>query len=163
MAWTMDTREFESVMNQLAQQSGGTDREILTVAGREAIFKVAKATPFKTGNARAGWWTAWRALGRSGTPGGTRRREGRKVIKNRVYIAEGGFKDNRGNRAEPSIEMSNDSKVITKGGPINYLFIVNAKGKSAGFMQRALDDTTQFFERQTTRSYDRLLNKFGSR
>lgn len=163
MSWVVDTREFEDAMNGLARQSAGTDREILTVTGREVIFRVAKATPHRTGAAKAGWWPAWRGLGRSGTPGGTRRKEGRKVINKRVYISEGSFEDGRDDPKEPFIAFSNDSKVIGPKGPLNYLFVVNDQGKSAGFMERAVLETTDFLERQTTQSYNRLLEKFGSR
>ncbi len=162
MAFTVDTKEFERAMSALANTSAGTDTEILTLAGREMIFNVKNATPKSTGKGRAGWWPAWRGLGRSGNPG-TRRQEGETKIKGRVYTSAGGFEDNRRNRGEPSISISNNSTVMVKGKKVNYLFISDARGKSAGWMKRGVDKTTEFFENMTEDKYARLLEKFGTR
>ncbi len=160
--FSTDTKEFERAMGQLGNASVGTDREILTVGGREMMFNVVAATPKATGKARAGWWPAWRGLGRSGNPL-TRRREGRTKIKGRVYISEGAFEDGRDKRGEAFIEISKSTHIVSKRGKENYLFITDAVGAAKGWMARGVAKTTGFFENLTLERYERLLAKFGTR
>ena len=159
MSWTVDSREFNLATAALARESVGTNREIVTVAGRDLIFSLAANTPKKTGNARAGWAPAWRGLRRTGSPGRTRRKEGRNKVGKQIYLSRGGFVDGRNNRDEPFVEMSNNAQVISRGKSVNYLFIVNAKDD---FMERATNRAVAAMDRVSKKTYDKLLRKYGS-
>lgn len=160
---TMNTQQFELAMTRILRDTAATDREAVTLMARELIFHLRNGTPKKTGALRAGWWPAWRGIGRSGNPG-TRLREGKKTIRKREYNIQGKFIDNRDKPGEASVEMINTTEVKNRRGrPSRYGFIQNARGSNAGFIGRAESKSVAALQQIPARVLQKLLTKYGAR
>ena len=183
MSFEVDTSEFTQSLLELDRFALGTDRDVVTISGRELIFNLVNATPRRSGNARAGWTAGWQGIGRNGKPF-----RAAKVGRKRRYIAEGAFVDNRNTKGEPSVEFINQTRAITKAGvkrrksgknlrgegrsEIYYIFLLDAGKlrhprtggvvtKHKGFVQKALDKTADFFFNVSERKYASLLRRFS--
>ena len=154
-----DTRELERAMDAVTRESLRADHEVVMLNGRTLLRAIVYNTPRSTGNGRAGWWPAWSGLGMAGTPG-TPVAEGTHVLRKQQYTAAGTFTDRSRARPEAFVEFTNTSSVQRKGGKqFRYLFVSNARGKSADWMQKAADEATFKFDRQ----HARLLRKHSAR
>ncbi len=153
-SFEIDTRSFEKVMTQLANESTRTDEEIVTLNSQQILRSIAFNSPRQSGNMNAGWWTAWDALKIPGTPH-TRRRKSHKQG-SRTYTPEGTFTDGRRERVKFT-EFTNSSHFTEKNGKrVNYPHIVAANNP---FMQKAEAEIAINMEKLLARRYRRMLRR----
>ena len=152
MTWI--TEDLERAMRDVARESDRTDYEIVTANADTLLRSVAYNTPRRTGTARAGWWPAWTALGKAGSPG-TRRayNQWEQPKTRRKYTPDGYVVDKRRERGERSFEFVNTTHYLTpKGKRVNYIYMVDARQQ---FMAKAAEEATFKFER----AYEKLFKR----
>jgi len=140
LPYSVDTRAMKRAMDAVSRESTRADHEVITMNARTILRAVVFNTPRDTGTGRAGWWPAWSALQNPGTPGTPRRLGAQTDKRGRGRVAVGRVDDQRNASPQAYFEFGNSTIAIRKGGPFRYLYASNAKGKSAGWMQRAADE-----------------------
>ena len=166
-AMSVDTRGMERALRAVQRETDYADFDEITSNSRTLLRAVAYNTPRDTGRGRAGWTPAWDALEMSGTPAGTRYKPGESVRKGqragtrpRVYTIAGSVDDRRRERGTASFAFTNDTTVLDNksGRQRAYLYITNAQGKSAGWMQRAADEAEVKF----TDQYEKIMRRHSA-
>jgi len=156
----MIDKEFNNALRRLSLESKRAASEVITFNARDFLKSLKFNTPKRTGNGRAGWWPAWRALDMPGSP--SRRQTGKRKIRFRglvqEYTADGRIDDQRTNRINPYFEFSNEATVTDNktGKQIRYLWVHNAR---SGFLDKSKQEATFKYNR----SYQRLLKKYSAK
>lgn len=161
---TFDTKDMIRAMNEVANESDRSDFEIITANSDTLLKSLVYNTPRDTGSLRAGFWPAWEALEKPGTPGTRKRFRGRtreedvedlrnRPHLNRLYIPDGSVDDKRRVKGEKEFVFVNKTHYIEKSGRrIYYGYILNAKTNFWGKGER--EATFKF-----GRAYDKMLRK----
>jgi hypothetical protein len=160
ITFKLDTREFNSAMDELRSVTRKEDDKIIRLTAYGVVLNLVRFTPifkkiknpnfqwkqlfvekFAKGRARLGWWPAWKHLGIRGTPN----------IGNGPLIdrGEGGITDNSKNIMNPHITVYNT---------VDYSYKLDKKNN---IVKRALDFQQRFLQRAIDRSYKKLLGRFG--
>lgn len=162
----LDTKPMERAAKKVAFASNRSDFEIVTFNGITLLRTMKFHTPFRTGNGNAGWWPAWTKLNIPGAP--SRRKLGVNIIalgkkgrNKREYTAAGTVIDNRRTRGLRSIEWTNEASVKNPrtGRQVRYLWVSNARGRSAGWVQKA-NDAAEF---RFLQLYQKIMKKHSAR
>jgi hypothetical protein len=143
-------KEFNAALAELARTSRRTGAEVVTGQAIQILRALSDLTrlaergrrasgkffrPTMKGRARAGWWTAWKALGVFGVPKGT----SAKVL----ALDEGSFKDGRKSASSVYVEMTN---------AVPYIGTLNSEDNIlAGAYAGRLDDMRGAIERRFAR------------
>jgi len=148
-----DTREMERAMVEISRESDRTDFEIVTANSDTLVRSLAYNTPRKTGSLRAGFWPAWNALDKTGSPGTRRPFAPYSPQKSKdVYVPDGGVQDDRRARDEKSFEFVNRTHILRNGKKIYYGYVLNARSNFWGKGER--EATFKF-----GRAYEKMLKR----
>lgn len=152
----IDTREFNSAMEELRRATGIEDSKIIQNTTKGLLMNLVRFTflfrrirnkKFKwmqagidrrsKGRARLGWWPAWKALSMRGTP-----RIGNGPLKDR---GEGGISDNSRRVNNPYITVFNK---------VPYIDSSDEKKRT---LQAAVDRQLIFIRKAIDRTYTKML------
>jgi len=153
VSFEWDARELNRAMDAVARESTRADFEIITMNARQLLRAIVYNTPRDTGSARAGFWSAWSALGNSGSPGTRRGPQAWKRKDGREYVPEGTVRDDRQRSGVREFEFVNKTHYIDKRGKkVYYPYILNARSDFWGKGER--EATFKF-----GKVYERLMRK----
>jgi hypothetical protein len=159
----IDTRRFDAAIARLSALSSREIPEQIRLNAGDALQSVVFNSPRRSGNMNAGWWPAWRALNRRGTPNTRLPGTGKIVLKGgREYIADGAVEDHADEHPGYVVLVNRSHAMIpVKGGKVrrvNYPYIVDQRKH---FIDRGLAEAEAKINRRIEQQLDKRAKRAG--
>jgi hypothetical protein len=168
----LDLTEFNAATQRLAEYSKRTVPEMAKINAQILMRAVAKETPKRTGNLRAGWLPAWRSVGLPGNAYAGRARYGQQPPRQLSRLGKDGKRKKSRERmvaegkvisdlkaTSPTFTAVNSSHAIRRGGKkVRYGYVYNAWDH---FLERAVAKATDKVKQITEKQMDKLIKKAG--